>query len=150
MKEKRRRALDSSMQSSSVTSCSRGCLAVRPTRMCLDNGVGGHRSWQVRQPAAQSRLRSSARGAAPPALCLLVFGPWLFLMMGEGGRTSCACWCLGPGMGLGKMGWGALWWVVHKNGFFVYYNPPKMRCKEGFLGWVVHENGFSCTTRCFV
>ena len=44
--------------------------------MCLDNGVGGHRSWQVRQPAAQSRLRSSARGAAPPALCLLVFRPW--------------------------------------------------------------------------
>jgi hypothetical protein len=40
--------------------------------------VGGHRSWQVRQPAAQSRLRSSARGAAPPALCLLVFGSGCF------------------------------------------------------------------------
>ena len=40
-------------------------------------------------------------------------------------RPLCACWCLGPGMGLGKMGWGALWWVVHKNGVSCTTTPRK-------------------------
>ena len=61
---------------------------------------------------------------------------------GELLRPLCPCWCLGPGMILMKREWSTLWLVVHKNGVFVYYNPPKMRCKEGILGWVVHESPF--------
>ena len=66
-------------------------------------GTGEKAPQLASTPASCSKQAAQlSPGAAPPALCLLVFRPWLFLMMEEGCRTSCCLLLFGPWDGLVK------------------------------------------------
>ena len=66
-------------------------------------GLRGHRGRQVRRPTAQSGRRSSAWGAALPALCLLCSGSL------DSPYTEMGLWC---------MGWDFWWLLYTEMGFW--------------------------------
>ena len=73
-------------------SCTTRCFCMVLWEGVEWEGTGEKAPQLASTPASCSKQAAQlSPGAAPPALCLLVFGPWL---------------CLGPGMILMKMGWG--------------------------------------------